>query len=96
MFVILPGAYVSNRIIHYVSSRSIPTNLLPDHSTPQRDENGKPYVLPSVKKAEEMLFGAKGDKEYLPITGLGSFTELAAKLAYGEDSTPLKEGRVSP
>lgn len=34
----------------------------------QRDGQGKPYVLPSVQKAEEILFAEKGDKEYLPIT----------------------------
>jgi aspartate aminotransferase len=62
---------------------------------PQRDESGRPYVLPSVKKAEEILYGAKGDKEYLPITGLGNFTHLAARLAYGDNCKPLKEGRVS-
>ncbi|CAD6579059.1 MAG: aspartate transaminase aat1 [Tremellales sp. Tagirdzhanova-0007] len=60
-----------------------------------RDGAGKPYVLPSVAKAEKMLFEAKGDKEYLPITGLGSFTKLAAELAYGKDSKPLVEKRLA-
>ncbi|GMK59192.1 hypothetical protein CspeluHIS016_0702070 [Cutaneotrichosporon spelunceum] len=60
-----------------------------------RDNNGKPYVLPSVQKAEEILFKEKGDKEYLPITGLASFDKLAVELAYGEDSAPIKEGRLS-
>jgi hypothetical protein len=74
-----------------------------------------------------MLFEAKGDKEYLPITvcdifassratcavleisehgllvteadrvalqGLGTFTKLAAELAYGKDSKPIVENRV--
>lgn len=35
------------------------------------------------------------DKEYLPITGLPEFTKVAAKLAYGVDSTPLKQDAVS-
>ncbi|KDQ20317.1 hypothetical protein BOTBODRAFT_27738 [Botryobasidium botryosum FD-172 SS1] len=60
-----------------------------------RDENGKPYVLPSVLKAEEIITASKADKEYLPITGLADFTKLAAKLAYGADSAPLQEGRIS-
>ncbi|RXK39397.1 aspartate aminotransferase, mitochondrial [Tremella mesenterica] len=60
-----------------------------------RDENGKPYVLPSVQKAEKLLYEAKGDKEYLPITGLAPFTKLAAELAYGKESIPLKEGRLA-
>lgn len=63
--------------------------------TRQRDGNGKPYVLPTVKKAEAKLFEQQGDKEYLPITGLGEFTKLAAELAYGKDSKPLVEKRVS-
>lgn len=60
-----------------------------------RDENGKPYVLPSVKKAEEILTASKGDKEYLPITGLPEFTKLAATLAYSPESIPLSEGRIA-
>ncbi|RSH78378.1 aspartate transaminase aat1 [Apiotrichum porosum] len=60
-----------------------------------RDENGKPFVLPSVAKAEEILFAQKGDKEYLPITGLASFDQLAAELAYGAESAPIKEGRLA-
>ena len=60
-----------------------------------RDENGKPYVLPSVRKAEELVVNAKGDKEYLPITGLANFTKNAAVLAYGKDSAPIKDDRVA-
>ena len=59
-----------------------------------RDENGKPYVLTSVKKAEQIIENSGPDKEYLPITGFGEFTKNAAILAYGKDSAPLKEGRV--
>ncbi|PPR06881.1 hypothetical protein CVT24_011571 [Panaeolus cyanescens] len=60
-----------------------------------RDEQGKPYILPSVKKAEEIVRESAPDKEYLPITGLGSFTKNAALLAYGSDAAPIKEGTVS-
>ncbi|EJD51900.1 hypothetical protein AURDEDRAFT_111475 [Auricularia subglabra TFB-10046 SS5] len=60
-----------------------------------RDENGKPYVLPSVKKAEELIAASKADKEYLPITGNADFTKLAAKLAYSAESAPLTEGRIA-
>ncbi|KAI6031784.1 pyridoxal phosphate-dependent transferase [Pisolithus microcarpus] len=60
-----------------------------------RDENGKPYVLNAVKKAEEKIIAAKQDKEYLAITGLATFTQNAAKLAYGVDSEPLKQNAVS-
>lgn len=45
-------------------------------------------------QAEQILTDSSPDKEYLPITGLGSFTKLAAKLAYGADSKPLLENAV--
>ncbi|ORY28002.1 putative aspartate transaminase [Naematelia encephala] len=60
-----------------------------------RDENGKPYVLDSILKAEDILHEQRKDKEYLPITGAGEFCKLASELAYGKDSKPLKEGRVA-
>jgi len=60
-----------------------------------RDENGKPYVLPSVKKAEAILVTNNVNKEYAPITGEAEFSKLAATLAYGEDSTPLNENRIA-
>ncbi|THH11583.1 hypothetical protein EW145_g539 [Phellinidium pouzarii] len=60
-----------------------------------RDEHGKPYVLSSVKKAEESLTAAQPDKEYLPITGLPGFTQNAAKLAYGAESKPLVENSIA-
>jgi len=60
-----------------------------------RDENGKPYVLPSVQKAEQLVESGKPDKEYLPITGLADFAKLAAKLAYGSESAPITENRIS-
>ncbi|KAF9242890.1 pyridoxal phosphate-dependent transferase [Melanogaster broomeanus] len=60
-----------------------------------RDENGKPYVLNAVKKAEEKMASAKLDKEYLPITGLANFTQHAAKLAYGAESAPLTQKAIA-
>lgn len=60
-----------------------------------RDENGKPFVLPSVRQAEEAIIAAKYDKEYLGITGFGDFIKQAALLAYGPNSAPLKENRIA-
>ncbi|KAI5475681.1 L-aspartate:2-oxoglutarate aminotransferase [Pseudohyphozyma bogoriensis] len=60
-----------------------------------RDAEGKPYVLPSVRAADEKIIAAKYDKEYLPITGFADFTKHAAVLAYGKDSKPLNEGRIA-
>ena len=59
------------------------------------DDNGKPYVLPSVRKSEKQIIGAKMDHEYAGITGLPTFTQAAALLAYGPDSSVLKENRIS-
>jgi len=60
-----------------------------------RDEAGKPYVLESVKKAEERITSTRPDKEYLPITGLPEFNKKAALLAYGVDSIPLKQDAIA-
>ncbi|KAK0456514.1 glutamic oxaloacetic transaminase AAT1 [Armillaria borealis] len=60
-----------------------------------RDGTGKPYVLTSVKKAEDLIATNHPDKEYLPITGLPEFTKNAAKLAYGADSVPLSQGAIA-
>ncbi|XP_002730508.1 aspartate aminotransferase, mitochondrial-like [Saccoglossus kowalevskii] len=58
-----------------------------------RDDNGKPYVLPCVRKAEEIIRSKKLDKEYLDISGLTEFTKASAILAFGEDSEILKRKR---
>ncbi|KAJ3329718.1 Aspartate aminotransferase, mitochondrial [Blyttiomyces sp. JEL0837] len=59
-----------------------------------RDDNNKPYVLESVKKAEKLIQSKSLDKEYLGITGLADYNKLAAELAYGADSEALASGRV--
>jgi aspartate aminotransferase, mitochondrial len=59
-----------------------------------RDDKGKPYVLPSVKEAENKIVNSALDKEYAGITGVPSFTKAAALLAYGPDSAPIKEDRI--
>ncbi|KAJ1663418.1 aspartate transaminase aat1 [Coemansia sp. RSA 1813] len=55
-----------------------------------RTDEGKPYVLGAVRKAEELLLAKGLDKEYLPITGLAKFTTAASELAYGADSPALE------
>ncbi|PBK89765.1 PLP-dependent transferase [Armillaria gallica] len=60
-----------------------------------RDEEGKPWVLPAVKKAHALLIDSPTlDHEYLPITGLDEFTCSAAKLMFAEESDVIKNGRV--
>ncbi|CAL1704931.1 unnamed protein product [Somion occarium] len=61
-----------------------------------RDDEDKPWVLPVVKKVTEILLNDPGlDHEYLPITGLPSFTSAAAKLILGADSPAITGDRVA-
>ncbi|XP_063053527.1 aspartate aminotransferase, mitochondrial [Engraulis encrasicolus] len=58
-----------------------------------RDDNGKPYVLSCVRKAEALIMGKGLDKEYLPIGGLGDFSKACAVLALGPKNEVLQSGR---
>ncbi|KAF8350798.1 aspartate aminotransferase [Amanita rubescens] len=61
-----------------------------------RDDNGKPWVLPVVKKAAQRILSDETlDHEYLPITGLPEFTAGAAKLILGTTSPAIQEARVA-
>ncbi|KIW01168.1 uncharacterized protein PV09_07453 [Verruconis gallopava] len=60
-----------------------------------RDDQGKPYVLPSVKEAELKVVNSNLDKEYAGITGVPSFTKAAAILAYGASSPAIAEDRIA-
>ncbi|BFZ65369.1 Aspartate aminotransferase, cytoplasmic [Saitoella coloradoensis] len=61
-----------------------------------RDDDGKPWVLPVVKKADELLRSDPNlDHEYLPIAGLPAFTSAAAKLVLGSDSSAIAGDRVT-
>ncbi|KAJ5991008.1 hypothetical protein N7522_011215 [Penicillium canescens] len=59
-----------------------------------RDDKGKPYVLPSVRAAEDKVVASRLDKEYAGITGIPAFTSAAAELAYGADSSAIKDDRL--
>ncbi|KIW32762.1 uncharacterized protein PV07_04286 [Cladophialophora immunda] len=60
-----------------------------------RDNNAKPWVLPVVKKADEILRNDPNlNHEYLPIAGLPEFTSAAQKLILGGDSPAIQEGRA--
>lgn len=61
-----------------------------------RTDEGKPYVLPIVKKAEIALAADNArNKEYLGISGDAAFVKVAQKLIFGNDSDALKEGRIA-
>ena len=52
-----------------------------------RDENGKPFVLESVREAEYRLIGL--DHESPGVDGIPSYREKSIKLAFGEN-VPLE------
>ena len=60
-----------------------------------RDDSNKPWVLPCVAKAQQKIYESGADHEYLPIHGLESFRAAAVKLAYGQDSAAVKEGKIA-
>jgi len=59
-----------------------------------RDDNGKPYILPTVHEAEKRIFESSSNHEYAPITGLPSFCTKARDLLLGSDSPAVQENRV--
>ncbi|KAI9704888.1 MAG: Aspartate aminotransferase, cytoplasmic [Candelina mexicana] len=60
-----------------------------------RDDDAKPWVLPVVKQADDLLRSDPNlNHEYLPIAGLAEFTTASAKLILGSESPALKEDRV--
>jgi len=61
-----------------------------------RDDNAKPWVLPVVKKADEILRNdPDANHEYLPIAGLASLTSKAAELLLGTNAPAIAEKRVA-
>lgn len=52
-----------------------------------RDNNGKPWVLPSVKDAEKMIVEENRDMEYLPMQGYDKFVDASVLLALGKSKT---------
>lgn len=60
-----------------------------------RTDDGKPWVLPVVRKVEEEMGKDETlNHEYLPILGFLPFSNAAMKIVLGEDSKALKEERV--
>ncbi|XP_038208942.1 aspartate aminotransferase, cytoplasmic-like isoform X2 [Zerene cesonia] len=60
-----------------------------------RDENGKPWVLPVVRKMEKQMAADETLlHEYLPVLGLDQFSNLSVSMLLGEDSPALAEGRA--
>jgi aspartate aminotransferase len=55
-----------------------------------RDEQGQPWVLPSVRAAERLLLEQNANKEYLPIDGDKDFVQKALQFAYGPNPDLLQ------
>nr|AIT70242.1 aspartate aminotransferase [Petalonia fascia] len=60
-----------------------------------RGDDGKPFVLSSVRKAEKLVLDKAFNHEYAGIAGTPEFTKLSLAFAYGKDSPALKENRVA-
>ncbi|XP_046667734.1 aspartate aminotransferase, cytoplasmic [Homalodisca vitripennis] len=60
-----------------------------------RTDEGKPWVLPVVRKMEAKLAADDTlNKEYLPVLGLEAAATAATTMLLGADSKPLVEGRA--
>ena len=60
-----------------------------------RDNNGKPYVFPIVKKVEkEIVEDPSLDKEYAPIEGVAEFITGSRMALLGWDHPDNNSGRV--
>ncbi|KAL0272078.1 UNVERIFIED_CONTAM: hypothetical protein PYX00_005187 [Menopon gallinae] len=60
-----------------------------------RTDEGKPWILPVVRKVEKDLAEDETQNhEYLPVLGLEAFTTSATNLALGKNSAAVVEGRA--
>lgn len=62
-----------------------------------RTDEGQPWVLPVVRKVEQLIAGDGSlNHEYLPILGLPEFRANASRIALGDDSPAIAQKRVGP
>merc|ERR1719230_1306862 len=60
-----------------------------------RTHEGKPYIFPVVKRAEEIIVADRSlDKEYSPIDGIPEFSKGARGVAFGFDHPLVNDSRV--
>lgn len=63
--------------------------------TAYRTDEGRPWVLPVVKKVEKLIVhDDRLNHEYLPILGLPEFRSASSKIVLGDNSPAIKENRV--
>lgn len=59
-----------------------------------RDENGLPWVLPSIREARRRVSSQKLDHEYLPILGFQNFRSAVGELILGSEAHAAIGNRV--
>ena len=59
-----------------------------------RTNDGKPYVMPCVRKAEEQILADNVNHEYLNQDGLDEFRTASQKLFFGANSPLIEQGRI--
>lgn len=60
-----------------------------------RDNDGKPWILPAVRQAEQKLINSPDyNHEYLSISGYEPFTSSAAKVILGDNSLAIKDNKI--
>ncbi|XP_068977576.1 aspartate aminotransferase, cytoplasmic [Bombus flavifrons] len=60
-----------------------------------RTSEGKPWVLPVVRKVEKSLAADElQNHEYLPVLGLDAFSQVATRMLLGADSPIIAQGRA--
>lgn len=60
-----------------------------------RDDDGKPYVLPSVREAQRRMVEKGLNEEYAGILGIPTFVSKATEFLYGHDCSAIKENRLA-
>uniref|UniRef100_A0A7S3YMT3 Aspartate aminotransferase n=1 Tax=Lotharella globosa TaxID=91324 RepID=A0A7S3YMT3_9EUKA len=82
-------------VIHLSLSKDTDPNKINLSVGAYRDNEGKPYMLDVVKRAEELLVkDTKRNKEYLGIDGHAGFRKVSQELIFGQEAKSLREGRV--
>lgn len=59
-----------------------------------RSESGSVYLLPEVKKAENMVLEETLDHSYLPLLGIEEFSKSLSSLVLGDIEKQWKDGTV--
>jgi len=78
------ASYMSQSLAH--SSQDLDERKVSVGVGAYRDDNGHPYVLPSVREAQHRILAKGMNEEYAGIIGIPSFVHRATMFLYGKDS----------